>query len=263
MHHNKIPNKFIIGMLYLLPTKGKTDYPGDKKFLDHVLIEAQKLFASGVDGILVENEFDHPYDVYADEIVIDSMTLACKHLRAKFPDKFLGVEFLLNDPKASLEIAKDSNMDFVRTDYFVDPMSREEYGGEMKIDPKGLMEYREKINANDIKIYTDIQVKYAKLLVQRSINESARLAVEYNSDGLIISSHTTGVVPNIDDLKEAKVSNVPVIVGSGLSIENIETIFPYMDGAIVGSSMMDDGIVSENKARAFMEKVKKLRDEKL
>ena len=141
-------------------------------------------------------------------------------------------------------------------------MSREEYGGEMKIDPKGLMEYRENIKVNDIKIYTDIQVKYAKLLVNRSINESAILA-GVQSDGLVISSHTTGVEPDLDDLKNAKVSNVPVLVGSGLSIENIDTIFPYMDGAIVGSSMMDKGIVNEVKARAFMDKVKKLRDESL
>jgi membrane complex biogenesis BtpA family protein len=263
MYHKKLSHKFIIGMLYLLPTKGKIKYQGEKKFLDHVEREAKKLFASGVDGILVENEFDHPYDLYADEIVIESMTLACKHLRMMYPVKFLGVEFLLNDPKASLKIAKDSKMDFIRTDYFVDLMSREEYGGEMKIDPVGVMQYREDIVASDIKVFTDIQVKYAKMLIDRSITESANLAVTYKSDGLIISSHTTGVEPNLNDLKNAKVSNVPVIVGSGLSIENIEAIFPYMDGAIVGSSMMDDGIVNEKKAVAFMDKVRRLRDEKL
>ena len=43
MNDKKLPKKFIIGMLYLLPTKGKPRYPGDKKFLDHVEVSSKTI----------------------------------------------------------------------------------------------------------------------------------------------------------------------------------------------------------------------------
>jgi predicted TIM-barrel enzyme len=56
----------------------------------------------------------------------------------------LGVEFLIHDPQASLAVAKTANFSFIRTDYFVDRMARQEYGGEIKVNPKEVISYREK-----------------------------------------------------------------------------------------------------------------------
>lgn len=246
--------KELIAMLYLTPTKGVAAYLGEQEFIDRAMFEASKIFNAGFNSLLIENEFDHPYSILASNDSIESMTKVCKAIKSHYPAKRIGVEFLLNDPKASLLIAKNSDLDFIRTDYFVDPMSREEYGGEMNIIPDELMEYRIKIKAENIKIYTDIQVKYAKMLIDRSIKDSCILAKEKKSDGLIISSHITGIGPAIDDLKQANIGNIPVIVGSGLSISNLETYFPYFDMAIVGSSIMEDGIIVESKAKQLVEK---------
>lgn len=245
-------------MVYLTPTKGVDGHLGLEKFTELALNEARKLVDAGFDSILIENEFDNPYSITASDGSVESMIYACKTIKDEFPNKNIGVEFLLNDPKASLLIAKNAGLQFIRTDYFVDPMSREEYGGEMHIDPDGLISYREEIQAQKINIYTDIQVKYAKMLIDRSIKESCLLAKNKKSDGLIISSHITGVGPSIDDLKAANIGGIPIIIGSGLSYQNIEAYLPYFDLAMVGSSIMDNGIINVDKAKQLIEKLNEI-----
>ena len=75
----------------------------------------------------------------------------------------VGVEVLLNDPQASLVIAKITGAKFIRTDYFVDKCM-EKNTGEMEINPQKLLAYKKKIKADSVKILADVQVKYAKLL---------------------------------------------------------------------------------------------------
>jgi uncharacterized protein len=255
-------NKFIIAVVYLRPTLGHPEHRSMQDLINCALSDCQKLVTSGVDGILLENEYDYPYDVLASESCISSMIEVCTQVKKEIISIPIGVEFLLNDPKASLLIAKTSGLDFIRTDYFVDRMKRDEYGGEMLIDPVGLINYRNDIHANNIHIFTDLQVKYATMLISRSIKESAELAVKHQSDGVIISSDITGTQPDVVDLKDSKVDGTPVLVGSGLSLENLGELFPHFDGAMIGSSIMDDGVINESKAIKFMLKVKSLRQSK-
>jgi predicted TIM-barrel enzyme len=57
----------------------------------------------------------------------------------------------------------------------------------------------------------------------------------------------------------------PILIGSGITIENIGTYWNLADGFIVGSHFKEKGIwsnpLSENRIRMFMEKVKNLRIE--
>ena len=61
----------------------------------------------------------------------------------------IGIQLLLNDPEASLAVARMAGASFIRTDYFVDPMARPEYGPRA-IDSSGLIEYRARIGARDV-----------------------------------------------------------------------------------------------------------------
>lgn len=90
----------------------------------------------------------------------------------------VGIEILINDPDASLAVAQAAGASFIRTDYFNDPMDRPEYGGAMKIDAPGLLAYRDRLGADDIMIMADIQVKYARLMVERGLDESAQIALD-------------------------------------------------------------------------------------
>jgi hypothetical protein len=175
---------------------------------------------------------------------------------AKIP---LGIEVLLNDPKASLAIAKTTGLKFIRTDYFVDRMTREGYG-EFEINPKALMAYKKKIKAERIKIFADIQVKYATMIdKKKSISTSVKEAISNGADGAIISGTISGVEPNIKDVKEAKAAaenKVPVIIGSGFSSKNAKKLLKFADWAIVGNSIKTNGLVDAKKAHDLIKLIK-------
>ncbi len=151
--------KPIIGVIHLPPLPGYAESPGVEGVVEKALLDLAALEEGGVDGVLVENESDRPHQVEASAETVATMTrVACELTRAS-RRVVVGVEILLNDPEASLGVAHASGSRFIRTDYFVDPMERPEYGGEMKIDPEGLLSCRERIGAENVLIFADIQRK--------------------------------------------------------------------------------------------------------
>ena len=129
--------KKIIGMIHLLPLTGYPKHPGMEIVIKQALEDLAILEKGGVTAVLVENENDHPHQVKAGPEIISAITIVVSEVvkKAKAP---VGVEVLLNDPQASLAIAKITGAKFIRTDYFVDKMWRQKYG-QMEIDPKKLM----------------------------------------------------------------------------------------------------------------------------
>ncbi len=253
--------KPIIAVIYLRPLLGYKDHPGINQVADMALEDLLVLEKCGVEGALLENEHDRPYTVLANREVIASMSVVGHILKNEAKSIELGSEFLINDPMASLSIAKSAGHSFIRTDYFVDRMSREEYGGEMHIDPHALNNYRAKIHGDEIQMLTDIQVKYATMLEEKTLAESAKQAYENNSAAAVVSGKITGVPPSVDEITTAKegAPKLPIIIGSGLAHENIDQLFPYLDGGIVGSALMTNTRMDYEKVAPFMDKIRKNR----
>ena len=84
-------------------------------------------------------------------------------------------------------------------------------------------------------------------------------------DAILVSGQITGELANINDLKEVSsiIPETPVLVNTGVNIENVETILKISDGVIIGSSLKIDGntwnSVDPKRASDFMQKVKKIR----
>ena len=224
-------------MIHLDPLPGYPGSPGIEQTRDNALEDLKTLEVGGIDGVLLENEYDRPHRVAAEAETIAAM---CRVTRAavRASRTAIGCEILLNDPKASLAVAAMSAAQFIRTDYFVDRMMRPEHG-EFDIDPDGLLAYRSAINAIDVLILADIQVKYARMLEPRPIEASARAALEKGADAIVVTSNETGCPPNADDLRSAAVG-LPVLIGSGLDANNASALLGACDGAIVGTSIMRD-----------------------
>ncbi len=250
--------RVLIGMIHLLPTMSYGEWPGIDKLIDKAAKDLKALEEGGADAALIENDGDHPCQVQGQADVVIPMAVLAKELSSisKIP---LGVEVLLNDPKASLMIAKTCGLQFIRTDYFVDKMTRDGYG-EFNIDPIGIMEFKKKIEAEDIKIFADIQVKYAEMIDKnKSIAKSAEEAIQCGADAIIVSGTISGIQPTISDIEEAKLaarSKVPVIIGSGFSIQNAEKLLEFADWAIVGNSIKTKGFVDTKKVTKLVELVK-------
>lgn len=250
--------KIIIGMIHLPPLPGYRKHPGMDEVIKHALNSLQILQIGGANAVLVENEYDHPHQVKAGPEIIAAMSRVVSAVveKSKIP---VGVEVLLNDPKASLAIAKICGAKFIRTDYFVDKMWRKEYG-EMEINPKELISFKNKIKANDVKIFADVQVKYAKLLEKgKTVKQSVNQAVKSGADGIIVTGEITGQAPDLADLQEAKLSagKIPVYAGSGFSVGNAGQLLKFCNGAIVGTSIKKNGIVNLGKIKELIQVVKK------
>ncbi len=231
--------KPIIGVIHLPPLPGYPDSPGLDAVIDKALGDLAALEAGGAQGALVENEYDRPHRVLSSAETTAAMTRVTREVVTASADVRVGAEILLNDPEASLAVTHAAGGSFIRTDYFVDPMSRPEHGGAMRIDAAGLLAYRRAIGADDVLILADIQVKYATMLVERSLAESASLAAEAGADAIVVTGDATGHAPDVASVAAAKegAGAIPVILGSGLDAGNAEALLAVADGAIVGTGL--------------------------
>ncbi|HEY7819131.1 MAG TPA: BtpA/SgcQ family protein [Vicinamibacteria bacterium] len=246
--------KTLIGVIHLPPLPGYPSSPGMAKIIEKALRDLEALEAGPLHGALVENEEDRPHRVEASRETIAAMTLVTRELVAAARKTIIGVEILLNDPEASLAAAAMTGAAFIRTDYFVDPMERPEHGGAMRIDPEGLLRYRRSLGADSILILADLQVKYARMLVERSLAESARLAREAGADAVVVTGTRTGEPPSIAEIAEARrgAGGIPVLVGSGLSSSNAAALLAEADGALVGTSLKRGEGIDPTKVKELL-----------
>jgi membrane complex biogenesis BtpA family protein len=244
--------KPVIGMIHLPPLPDYEGSPGIDGIIKSALADLAILEQYGIDGALIENEYDRPHRIKAAPATIDAMTRITREVVNAAKNTIIGVEILLNDPIASLDVAKASSAKFIRTDYFVDPMSRPGYG-EFEINPDAVLAHRREIEADDILIIADIQVKYATMLIDRSMAESAALAEHHGADAVVVSGCETGDAPVTADLTAAKNGcNIPVIIGSGTDASNASELLEYCDGTIVGTALMKDKIVNAERVAKLL-----------
>jgi len=238
---NKIFNKdknILIGAIHFAPLFGYKDFPGYEITLKNAMEDLIAFQDGGFDGVIIENNYDIPHKIFVDKETVDLMTRLGKEIKekSKIP---LGVSVLWNDYKSALSIAKNIGAQFIRVPVFIDSV-KTDYG-EVIADPESVLEYRKKIKAEDIAIFTDIHVKHAELLEKRTIEESAVLATEKESDALIITGRWTGEAPDLKELKSVAnaVKDFPILIGSGADFNNIANLLKYTNGAIVGTSLKE------------------------
>jgi uncharacterized protein len=242
----------IIGVIHLPPLPGCAGSPGLGAVLEKALADLHALEGGGIDGVLVENEEDHPHEVVAGSATVAHMTRVTAALVAHGAVP-VGIEILLNDPKASVAVAAASGARFIRTDYFVDRMERPEYG-EMLIDPAGVLAFRRRLGADHILVLADIQVKYARMIEPRPLAESAAMARTCGADAVVVSGTATGHAPAPEDIRDAcrGASACPVLIGSGLDAANAEALLAVASGAIVGTSLKTGNRVDARKVQAVV-----------
>jgi membrane complex biogenesis BtpA family protein len=242
----------LIGVIHLPPLPGFHGSPGIDAVLDAALADQRALEGGGIDGVLVENDEDHPHEVVAGPATIAHMTRVTAALVARCSVP-VGVEILLNDPNASLAVAAAAGARFIRTDYFVDRMERPDYG-EMLVDPVGVMAFRRRLGADRILILADIQVKYAHMIEPRSLAESAAAAWASGADALVVTGTATGRAPAVEDLENARrgAPGCPVLIGSGVDLENAAGLLAHASGAIVGTSLKSGKHVDMRNVQALV-----------
>ena len=225
----------LIGMIALPPLPGYPAFTSVDALVDAALADLEALESGGVDGVLVENDFDQPHTLVGGAEIIAAMTRVTRQVvdRARVP---VGVEVLLNDWRGSLAVAAAAGASFVRLDFFVDRVHSKL--GVIEPEPAAIIAYRDLIRAGHVAIFADLQVKYSTPVGgPKPIEQSAREAAAAGADAVIVTSHETGIGPRPDDLRAARAGGVPVLIGSGLSPVNARELAPLADGYIVGTSL--------------------------
>lgn len=248
----------IIAVMHLPPLPGCQGFPGMEAVIENALRQLEAIEAVGMDGVLVENEYDLPHQFEPGPECVAAMAVVTSAVarQACIP---VGAEILSHHPHGSLAVVKATGGRFIRTDFFVDRM-RTESGHAVEPDPQEMLEYRAAIGGEGIAIWTDIQVKYATMLEDKPIRESARQADAAGSDGVVVTGAASGVRPTLDDLVEAKNgTSLPVIIGSGLDEENAAELLALADAALVGTSIKTGVTIDRVKAERLMAVVGKLR----
>ena len=239
-------------MIHFPPLIGYPGYPGIEKIEKRVLNEVEILNKSGVHSIMVENNYDIPHKEFvAPEVT--AMMAKFADLVAKNTSLPVGIDVLWNDFRSALGICASSGLKYFRVPAFVDSVKT--IYGDMPARAKEVIEYRKRLGLEKVAVFTDVQVKHSEMLDKnKPLSLSVKQAYDNLSDAIIITGKWTGDSPKTDDLKIARkaAGKRLIIVGSGSTPENLETLFKYTDGIIVGTAIMTDGVVDSKKLAKYM-----------
>ena len=253
--------KPIIGMIHLKATAGFKGFNSMEDVIKSALIDAKTLENGGVNGLLVENSHNLPFDKEIRPETTAAMAI-CVHELTKKVSIPVGVVVIMEpDDKSAMAIAKAAGAKFIRAESFNEAVILP--FGIFEGRPAKLFQYKESIGADDIKVFGDIHIKSGTMLAQRTLKQSARGAIMSGADGVIITGERTGVPPTEEQLKEVKnVVNIPIFVGSGATAENLPMLFKYVDGCIVGTEFKQKGMssnVDPLKVKNFIKAVESAR----
>lgn len=232
-------------MIALPPLLGYPEFTDLDSVIERALGDLDTLQRGGVDGVCVENDYDRPHQLTAGAEIVASFTRIAGEV-AQHAEVPVGLEVLLNDWRASLAIARVIGARFVRLDFFVDRVRIA--AGVIDPEPEAVIAYRNRIGAEDVALFTDIQVKHSELLEPgKPLSKSTQQAIGHGADAVVVSGQVTGDPPALCDLSEVRIAagDFPVLVGSGTAPHNVGELFRYADGAIVGTSLKNSTAAHE------------------
>lgn len=257
--------RVIIGMIHLKALPGTPNYQNNNdEIIAEALKEAQIYRSAGIDALAIENMHDVPYIKNNIGHEVSTMMAVIGREIKRNVDLPCGIQVLSSANKEALAVAKSANLDFIRAEGFVYGHLADE--GYIDACAGDLLRYRKSINAEHIAVFTDIKKKHSSHALTADVNlvETAKTAEYFLSDGLIITSSCTGEEANLSDIKAVKEAcKIPVIVGSGVTLDNIESYLTKADALIVGSYFKENGhwagALSYDKILGLMEVVNGLR----
>jgi membrane complex biogenesis BtpA family protein len=256
--------KPLIAMCHLQGLPGRPRYDatgGMDRIVELAGRDLSALQDGGVDAVLFCNEHDLPYSTHVGVEAAAAMAAVVAQLRPDVRVPF-GVN-LLWDARSSLAVAAATGACFVRevfTGVFDSDM------GLFAPDFGELAGYRHAIGADHVAVFTNITPEFSRSVGDRSVADRAAGAAYLGADALLISGRAAGVGVDMSDLREAKaaVTGTPVLANTGVRADTVEAILGVADGAIVGTSLKEDGdtwrLVDPPRVVELMERVRAARE---
>ena len=238
-----LPDKFLAAMIAVLPLPGSPRYGGnDKQIVEQALSDLRYYIEARVDAIVLENSHDLPYiKPPLPEKAVQLMTEIARGVRERFKGP-IGIQMLEAANETALEIACEAKLDFLRVEGYV--FAHVGGAGIIEGCAGKLLRKRRELGCEHIKVFGDVKKKHCShaLTGDLDIVDEVKQAEFFLVDGVIVTGARTTEPPSIGELRRTrKHARVPVIIGSGITPENVQTYFPLANGFIVGSTFREKG----------------------
>lgn len=235
--------KPVIAMIHIqaLPGTPSNRYKPEK-IIEHALNEAEIYANCGIEGVMIENMHDRPYQKSHVGPEITSLMAVIGHEIKQKTGLICGIQILAGANIESIAAAHSAGLDFIRAEGFVFAHLADE--GFIESDASVLLRYRKQIGAENIFILTDIKKKHSShgITADLNVEDHAKAADFFLSDGLVLTGKSTGSEPSLEEIKMVKNSTtLPVILGSGINDMNIAHFNSFADGFIIGSHFKQNG----------------------
>ncbi|AFL51023.1 membrane complex biogenesis BtpA family protein [Sinorhizobium fredii] len=239
-------DKVLIGMIHCPAFPGAPRYRGAamSEIYDTCMRDAAALIEGGMHGLIVENHGDIPFSKPEDighetaafmSVVTDRIASA-----VGVP---LGINVLANAPIPAFAIAMAGGAKFIRVNQWANAYVANE--GFMEGRAPEAMRYRSLLRAEHIKVFADSHVKHGShaIVADRSIEELTRDLAFFNADVVIATGQRTGNAASIGEIEEiGSATHLPLLVGSGVTKDNVVEILRRTNGVIVASSLKHCGV---------------------
>src|SRR5215212_2429606 len=258
--------KIVIGVIHSKPLPGSPHYGGGpiEKMYRFAVEEGLRYVEGGVSGLIVENHWDIPFAKPEDIGLETAAAMAAMVDQvASEVDLPVGINVLANGVECAMAVAKATNAAFVRSNQWVNAYVANE--GFVEGAAPRAMRYRAMLRAEEVKVFADVHVKHGShaIVADRSLEEQTLDVEFFDADVLIATGQRTGGKLDFRELEVVKsTTSLPVLVGSGVTEGNVRRVLGIADGAIVASSLKEDGNwwspVSTKRVKRLMEVVKSL-----
>lgn len=241
-----LPHPFLFGVVHLAPLPGAPRHGGD---MGAVLRRAEEDTAAyvhgGIHGLVVENFGDAPF--HADAVppeTVAALTLAVARVRELAPHLPVGVNVLRNDARAALGVTAATGAAFIRVNVHTGTMWTDQ--GPMVGDAARTMRERARL-VPGAAVFADVHVKHAVPPPGERLVDAAEDAWRRGlADALVLSGRATGAPPAVSDVAAVRAAlgtEVRLVLGSGVGLDNVAELLAVADGAIVGTALKLGGRV--------------------
>lgn len=223
---------------------------------DYVLANAGVFAQAGVPAVMIQDQTREVGPAAAGTVAV--VSALGRLVRATYPDLRLGIIVQAHDAVAPLVIAHACGAGFVRLKVYVAAsMTMEGPKTGLGVAAQAA---RDALGREDIAVLADVFDRTSLPMVDVSPVQGALWAERLGADGLVLTGDS--FADSLDRIRSARAAGIrrPVVIGGGVTKDNVLQALDVADGAIVSTSLMRDGAGPADVLRWDADKTCRLMD---